>query len=439
MSEQRTFTDAFIRGLKPARKPYKRAEKAPKGEGRLTVRVLPNGVKEFFYRYRVNGDDKTLSLGRFDPQGRTGVTLAKVRDDLTVKRSIQRETGDVKAHEQAEDRRKEVEKRKGTLGDLLAAYVKSLRDSGKWSADQVEGIFRRNVRKPFPALVDTKANEIEPGDIQRILARMVRADIGRQVNITRAYMRAAFAFGGKADHDPRTVAADGVLFGLKGNPVTLVPTIREYEKVGERTLAEDELREYWKALEGLPIVQGAALRLNLALACQRPSQLLRATWQDFDFEQNTLLLRDSKGRGGSRDHLLALTPFALKQLKPLREMNAAALSPFTADGKRIMVLTTLSVAVRDVSAKLKKEQKIPPFQLRDVRRTCETMLQKLGVDKEVRAHLLSHGRSQGVQGKHYERYDFLPEKRAALERWARHLQTVIEGKKKAKVVELRRA
>jgi hypothetical protein len=104
-----------------------------------------------------------------------------------------------------------------------------------------------------------------------------------------------------------------------------------------------------------------------------------------------------------------------------------------------MVLTTLSVAVRDVSAKLKKEQKIPPFQLRDVRRTCETMLQKLGVDKEVRAHLLSHGRSQGVQGKHYERYDFLPEKRAALERWARHLQTVIEGKKKAKVVELRRA
>lgn len=28
---------------------------------------------------------------------------------------------------------------------------------------------------------------------------------------------------------------------------------------------------------------------------------------------------------------------------------------------------------------------------------------KLGVDKEVRGHLLSHGRTRGVQGQHYER------------------------------------
>ncbi len=64
----------------------------------------------------------------------------------------------------------------------------------------------------------------------------------------------------------------------------------------------------------------------------------------------------------------------------------------------------------DISKALKKERDIPPFQLCDARRTCETMLQKLGVDKEVRSHLLSHGKAQGVQGKHYERYDFLPQK-----------------------------
>jgi hypothetical protein len=52
---QRTFTDPFIRNLKPQEKPYKRAEYAPRGEGRLIVRVLPSGVKEFFYRYRTKG------------------------------------------------------------------------------------------------------------------------------------------------------------------------------------------------------------------------------------------------------------------------------------------------------------------------------------------------------------------------------------------------
>jgi hypothetical protein len=101
-----------------------------------------------------------------------------------------------------------------------------------------------------------------------------------------------------------------------------------------------------------------------------------------------------------------------------------------------MVLTTLTVAVREVSDALKKSQKIPRFQQRDLRRTVETMLQKLGVDKEIRAHLLSHGRSRGVQGQHYERYDFLDEKRRALRKWAAHLQRIIDSKDGEKVVAL---
>jgi integrase len=445
----RRFTDAYIRGLKPKAKPYKRAEYAPKGEGRLTVRVLPGRpgrgkecVKEFFYRYRVNGTDKTIALGRYDPAGTNGKTLAAINAVLRQRRELQRETGDVKGHLAALEREREIERRKGTLRQLLDAYADALENAGKPSHIQARGVFRRNVVEPFPTLANSKANEIEPSDIQRILARMVKAGITRQVNVTRSYLRAAFQWGAEADHDPRTMAKDGVLFGLKSNPVATVARIEEYERVGERTLTEEELRAFWKAIDKLPPVQKATLRLNLALASQRPTQLLRAGWSDFDFRENTLLLKDSKGRGGSRDHLLPLTSFALEQLKPLREANSTPdaggklPSPFTSDGKRAMVLETLSVAVREVSDTLKKDNDIPPFQLRDLRRTVETMLQKLGVEKEVRAHLLSHGRGQGVQGKHYERYDFLSEKRQALERWAAHVQRIIAGRKAEKVVAL---
>jgi len=438
VNQQRTFTDAYIANLKAKASPYKRAEYAPKGEGRLTVRVLPSGVREFFYRYRVDGQDKTIALGRYG----NGRTLADIRREYRKKRDLQDQTGDVKEHLRAEERRKEIERRKGTLRQLLDAYVEALRTAGKPSADAAGGVFRRNVYEPFPTLASARANEIEPGDIQRILARMVKAGITRQVNVTRSYLRAAFQWGAEADHDPRTVAADGVMFGLKTNPVITVPRIAEYERTGERTLTEEELREFWKALETLPVVQKATLRVNLALACQRPTQLLRADWAAFDFAGYTLLLKDTKGRGGSRDHLLPLTPFALEQLKPLRDLNSTPdgdgklPSPFAADGKRGTVLETLSVAVRDVSKALKRKHKIPPFQLRDLRRTAETMLQKLGIDREVRAHLLSHGRTQGVQGKHYERYDFLKEKRAALERWADRLQGILDPERKAKVIAL---
>ena len=216
----------------------------------------------------------------------------------------------------------------------------------------------------------------------------------------------------------------------------MVKKIAEYERVGERNLTENELAEFWKGLDTLPPVQRAALRFNLALGGQRPKQLLRATWKSFDFEGKTLLISDIKGRGGSRDHLLPLTDFAIEQLKPIRKLNSEATFPFTADGKKAMVLTTLSVAVREVSDKIHMTHQIPKFQQRDLRRTCETMLQKLGVDKEVRAHLLSHGRTAGVQGKHYERYDFLPEKRQALEKWADKIQRILNPKRKAKVVDL---
>ncbi len=433
MRQQRTFTDTYISGLKAKAKPWKRAEYAPKGEGRLTVRVLPSGVREFFYRYRVNGQDKTIALGRYG----NGRTLADIRKEYRKHRDLQEKTGDVKEHLRAEDRRQDIERRKGTLRQLLTAYVEALRMAGKTSADEADGVFKRHVTEPFPLLADAKASDIESGDIQRVLARMVKAGIRRQVNVTRAYLRAAFQFGAKADHDPRTVAHDGVLFGLKTNPVVMIPRIAEYENTRERVLTEEELRHFWKALEPLPVVQRSTLRFNLALCSQRIKQLLRADWRAFDFEENTLLLKDSKGRGGSRDHLLPLTGFALEQLKPLRELNAEAPTPFTADGKRVMVLETLSVAVREISDALTKEKDIPTFQLRDLRRTAETMLQRLGVDKEVRAHLLSHGRAQGVQAKHYERYDFLKEKRTALEKWADHLQRILDPSRKAKVVKLR--
>ncbi len=63
-----------------------------------------------------------------------------------------------------------------------------------------------------------------------------------------------------------------------------------------------------------------------------------------------------------------------------------------------------------------------PFQLRDIRRTCETRLAAMGVSKDVRAQLQSHGLG-GIQGRHYDKHDYLAEKSAALAAWAKFLET----------------
>ena len=74
------------------------------------------------------------------------------------------------------------------------------------------------------------------------------------------------------------------------------------------------------------------------------------------------------------------------------------------------------------------------FDLRDIRRTCETHLAKIGINQDTRAQLLSHGIS-GVQAKHYDRYSYEREKRAALVRWEEYL---MNSGTQAKVIPLAR-
>jgi len=72
------------------------------------------------------------------------------------------------------------------------------------------------------------------------------------------------------------------------------------------------------------------------------------------------------------------------------------------------------------------------FTLGDLRRTVETRLAADGVSESVRGQLQSHGLG-GVQARHYDRYEYLKEKREALEALHR-----LMGKKGGSVVSIKR-
>ncbi|MDB4224950.1 integrase, partial [Granulosicoccus sp.] len=68
------------------------------------------------------------------------------------------------------------------------------------------------------------------------------------------------------------------------------------------------------------------------------------------------------------------------------------------------------------------------------RRTCETMLASMGISRDLRAQIQSHGLS-GIQQRHYDKHDYLSEKRAALDSWNRRLDKLIEEKEPKDKVE----
>ncbi|TON46195.1 integrase, partial [Vibrio parahaemolyticus] len=63
---------------------------------------------------------------------------------------------------------------------------------------------------------------------------------------------------------------------------------------------------------------------------------------------------------------------------------------------------------------------------RDLRRTCKTLMGEIGVSKSVRDRLQNHALND-VSSKHYDRYEYLAEKRHALELWESKLSRVEEA------------
>lgn len=81
-------------------------------------------------------------------------------------------------------------------------------------------------------------------------------------------------------------------------------------------------------------------------------------------------------------------------------------------------------------AKLKLDERMSvkrPWRLHDLRRTCTTGLAKLGIPPHVADRILNHqsGTIKGVAAV-YNRYQYLDERRKALEAWGRYVETLLD-------------
>jgi hypothetical protein len=121
------------------------------------------------------------------------------------------------------------------------------------------------------------------------------------------------------------------------------------------------------------------------------------------------LVREETKRKGEGDNLLA----------------AGSMWLFSTDDRTGMREETISELVKNLSEEMVKAGEArAPFQLRDLRRTAETMLAKLGTGPNIRGEVQSHGLG-GVQKRHYDQHDYLEEKRVALQLWASHLAALV--------------
>lgn len=443
-------------------------EAGARGEGRLRLRAFPRGGVAYYFRYNHAGVQKQLRLdaadltaargkaGEYEALYRSGITdlhlhvkLTQMADDARL--AAEAAQLDVQRLEQ------EAKARQGTLAQLLEGYAADLERRGKVSAKDVRGAFRIDVLGAFPELAAKPAKEVTPYDVSGIVrhcltrpvaskgrgARLTQASASngkkRQADKLRSYLRAAFTFGLHHDLNPER-PVDAAQFGLEVNPVVDVPTIEGANRAETWALTKDELKAVLMAVEDLPERRRSIAKAMLYLAGQRVEMLCRVTWADLydDGEHGPVMqLLDLKGGKGTpaRVHLLPVTDHLHSILQPLLALQGTeAPGPFTLRGKHAITSVTAQKMFSELGDRLAAEGKSRRFSWRNLRATVETHLAALGVTEERRAWLLSHGRS-GVQAKHYDRYSYLPEKRADLDKWARYLDQLATGET-AKVVQL---
>lgn len=396
------------------------------GVGSLEALGVKGGGVAFYFRYTMpDGQRDRLPLGSWAGlNGAQGLSLADARAKAQAlstryqngERDLRRvlESEQRKAEAAREEEMRVAARTADTLGALLLAYVEVLNAKGSLSARAVENSLRRHVERAMPALWRATVHDVTTGELVSIVRSLTTAGSATEARKVRGYLRAAFACAVGAAHDasaPESLAR----LKVQKNPARDIAPVKSVGPRRERALSVQELRAYWRR-----IAKGhefALLRFHLLTGGQRVEQLARATMDDWDRDTNTLHLRDPKGkRPVARSHYVPLLPEAIACIE---EMQSGAIGPYlftVTAGKSGVDYNGIKLRLGAVAKAMQKAGELPggPFTLGDLRRTVETRLAADGITPHVRAQLQSHGLS-GVQAKHYDRHNYLAEKRGALE------------------------
>jgi integrase len=291
------------------------------------------------------------------------------------------------------------------LDEYLARYARKLR-----SAYEIERCFDKDVRPVIGAKV---IYELRRADV-REMHDGVNGDV--MADRVLDHLRAAFNWWQVRDDD----FVNPIIKGLRRARSTA-------ERARKRVLDDQEIRDVWRALDGLTGCYPRVVRFLLLSARRRDEAAGGLRWERVGGDVWHLAAEAHKTGDETGDMTVPVTPSMRAQMGEERRRGLA----FPGRGDATKPFARWSEAKRKLDkavGELRKAQgrdPMPPWVLHDLRRTARSLMSRAGVPPRHAELAMGHA-IPGIEGV-YDRHSYLDEKRDALERLAALVERILSG------------
>lgn len=382
------------------------------------LKVTAAGGRIFVFQYRIGGRGAKTRRWTIGKYGALTPDLARKEAKRLAALVAQ---GSDPVEEKKEKAR--VERTKGFKGyvETFAAGYLETEWGSSWK--QAKGYLERHA---VPKLGDKALPAIKPEHINEVLDGL-RSQPGLQRSVW-AVMSSLFRWAERRDD-------------IEKSPMAKVP-VPQGSKARKRVLSPDELTAIWRASYSLDDPRGALVRF-LMITLQRRSEVAGLPWAELSKTDSRWHLPGERSKNG-QDHLVPLSGLALAELEAIGWKSRGLVMPSSTgktavsnfsdmkaalDAAMLPILQELADEKADASGEDRHPVALKPWRLHDLRRTGTTNLQALGFPIEVSERVINHhqgGEASGIRGI-YNLYEYLDEKVRALDAWAAHLKSLIDG------------
>jgi integrase len=389
------LTKAFLDNLRPGATRREVFDGHTRG---LVFILQPSGATSWAVRYRIAGKNRKLTVGSYP-----AIDLKTARELARKALAKIAAGGDPAAEKQtanAEAREPALDLIETVVETYVARYAKKQTRERSWK--ETERLLKREVVSAWRG---------------RSIAAIRRKDVVALLDPI-------------SDRAPivanRVLAALSKMFGwaverglIEINPCVGVRRPSK-ETSRERTLDDDEIRSLWAATSAIDYPFGPLVRM-LVLTGARLREAGEARCSEVDLAAKTWTIPRERAKNDV-EHQIPLSPQLVAILESLPRFEGYDFV-FTLDGRR-----PFSGYTREKRRLDAQMTPATPFVLHDLRRSFASGLAGLGVAPHVIEAALNH-RSGTVSGiaRIYNRFDYAGEKRAALERWAAHVEALASG------------